>query len=52
MAQSFSTFEHNRASGARLLENVHIYMQSHFNWSLDDQKCLLFAKADIQITKY
>ena len=25
VAQSFSTFEHNRASGARLLENVHLY---------------------------
>jgi len=24
VAQSSSTFEHNRASGARLLENVHL----------------------------
>ncbi len=27
VAQSFSNFEHNRASGARLLENVHLYAE-------------------------
>jgi hypothetical protein len=27
VAQSFSTFEHNRASGAGLLENVHLYAE-------------------------
>ena len=46
VAQSFGTFEHNRASGARLLETC-IYMQSHFRWSLNDQKCLLSPKADV-----
>ena len=27
VAQSFSTFEHNRVSGARLLENMHLYAE-------------------------